>query len=256
MSASADVFAVSAVTVARGSPYRVNSASKRRCDSLQALVGQDDRSSLADGVRNVAPEPPAYPYPHILPTNAGKSRGWPTRENFRLDSSDCRRKGLALGSLPPTYRKRAPSHPRFEGYRNLSACNWRRERDSNPRRAFDPYTLSRGAPSTTRPSLRALGNACVSVGCAGLSDGPAARGGHDTEALCGRQRGFGPRARAALRPQAASRARTNSCTDSSAASSASGLLPPACAKSARPPPRPPTCAATAPASSPALMRAV
>src|ERR1700684_2286977 len=32
--------------------------------------------------------------------------------------------------------------------------NWRRERDSNPRRAFDPYTLSRGAPSTTRPSLR------------------------------------------------------------------------------------------------------
>ena len=154
MSASADVFAVTAVTVARGSPYRVNSASKRRCDSLQALVGQDDRSSLADGVRNVAPEPPAYPYPHILPTNAGKSRGWPTRENFRLDSSDCRRKGLALGSLPPTYRKRAPSHPRFEGYRNLSACNWRRERDSNPRRAFDPYTLSRGAPSTTRPSLR------------------------------------------------------------------------------------------------------
>ena len=34
MSASADVFAVSAVTVARRSPYRVNSASKRRCDSF------------------------------------------------------------------------------------------------------------------------------------------------------------------------------------------------------------------------------
>jgi hypothetical protein len=34
------------------------------------------------------------------------------------------------------------------------AVIWRRERDSNPRRAFDPYTLSRGAPSTTRPSLR------------------------------------------------------------------------------------------------------
>src|ERR1700692_2797474 len=32
--------------------------------------------------------------------------------------------------------------------------NWRRERDSTPRRAFSPYTLSRGAPSTTRPSLR------------------------------------------------------------------------------------------------------
>src|SRR5579883_40529 len=35
-----------------------------------------------------------------------------------------------------------------------SVLKWRRERDSNPRRAFDPYTLSRGAPSTTRPSLR------------------------------------------------------------------------------------------------------
>ena len=32
--------------------------------------------------------------------------------------------------------------------------NWRRERDSNPRWAFGPYALSRGAPSTTRPSLR------------------------------------------------------------------------------------------------------
>src|ERR1035438_9220976 len=31
---------------------------------------------------------------------------------------------------------------------------WRRGRDSNPRWAFDPYALSRGAPSTTRPPLR------------------------------------------------------------------------------------------------------
>src|SRR6185312_7726776 len=38
---------------------------------------------------------------------------------------------------------------------SLAEFEWRRERDSNPRRAFDPYTLSRGAPSTTRPSLRA-----------------------------------------------------------------------------------------------------
>jgi hypothetical protein len=39
---------------------------------------------------------------------------------------------------------------------------WRRERDSNPRRAFDPYTLSRGAPSTTRPSLRGERNLAAS----------------------------------------------------------------------------------------------
>jgi hypothetical protein len=32
--------------------------------------------------------------------------------------------------------------------------DWRRGRDSNPRWAFDPYALSRGAPSTTRPPLR------------------------------------------------------------------------------------------------------
>src|SRR6266403_4972626 len=34
------------------------------------------------------------------------------------------------------------------------ASDWRRGRDSNPRWAFDPYALSRGAPSTTRPPLR------------------------------------------------------------------------------------------------------
>ena len=37
-----------------------------------------------------------------------------------------------------------------------SDWGWRRVRDSNPRWAFDPYTLSRGAPSTTRPTLRRL----------------------------------------------------------------------------------------------------
>ena len=30
---------------------------------------------------------------------------------------------------------------------------WRRERDSNPRYAFNVYSLSRGAPSAARPSL-------------------------------------------------------------------------------------------------------
>src|ERR1017187_1412680 len=123
---------------------------------------------------------------------------------------------------------------------------WRRERDSNPRRAFDPYALSRGAPSTARPSLRSLKVFVLQL--VGSSETPAARvrGGHDTQ---------GPRARQSAL-QAVRRARTNSCTEASAASSASGLLPPAGAKSARPPPRPPTRAATAPASSPALIREV
>ena len=34
--------------------------------------------------------------------------------------------------------------------------NWRRERDLNPRYPFGVHTLSRRAPSTTRPSLRLL----------------------------------------------------------------------------------------------------
>src|SRR3972149_6989041 len=41
---------------------------------------------------------------------------------------------------------------------NIWSSRWRRERDSNPRWSFAPYTLSRGAPSTARPSLR--------IGCA------------------------------------------------------------------------------------------
>ena len=40
-----------------------------------------------------------------------------------------------------------------ENHWNLLSL-WRRGRDSNPRWAFDPYALSRGAPSTTRPPLR------------------------------------------------------------------------------------------------------
>ena len=32
--------------------------------------------------------------------------------------------------------------------------SWRRERDSNPRWGISPYSLSRGAPSAARPSLR------------------------------------------------------------------------------------------------------
>ena len=34
--------------------------------------------------------------------------------------------------------------------------NWRRGRDSNPRWNFVPYSLSRGAPSTTRPPLQSM----------------------------------------------------------------------------------------------------
>jgi hypothetical protein len=55
-------------------------------------------------------------------------------------------------SPPQAVRRAFPAAPAARP--GPLGCIWRRERDSNPRRAFDPYTLSRGAPSTTRPSLR------------------------------------------------------------------------------------------------------
>src|SRR5271156_4948214 len=55
-----------------------------------------------------------------------------------------------LGFVSPLRRSRGDLNENDE---NLYAV-WRRGRDSNPRWAFDPYALSRGAPSTTRPPLR------------------------------------------------------------------------------------------------------
>ena len=51
---------------------------------------------------------------------------------------------------------------------------WRRGRDSNPRYAINVYTLSRRAPSTTRPPLRIpdyLQAACTEACCAADAKG-------------------------------------------------------------------------------------
>jgi hypothetical protein len=45
--------------------------------------------------------------------------------------------------------------PNIHDFSFLINLYWRSRRDSNPRYAFDVYTLSRRAPSTTRPLLRA-----------------------------------------------------------------------------------------------------
>ncbi len=55
---------------------------------------------------------------------------------------------LSIPALRASTNEKAPLEGAF------FICKWRRVRDSNPRWAFDPYTLSRGAPSTTRPTLR------------------------------------------------------------------------------------------------------
>ena len=53
------------------------------------------------------------------------------------------------------------------------AVAWRRGRDSNPRWAFDPYSLSRGAPSAARPPLRKLRS--ITQGIAARKKYPADR---------------------------------------------------------------------------------
>ena len=55
--------------------------------------------------------------------------------------------GFGTSMAPGTGRGTLSARKRREN-------RWRRVRDSNPRWAFDPYALSRGAPSTTRPTLR------------------------------------------------------------------------------------------------------
>ena len=68
---------------------------------------------------------------------------------------------LAFGSAPPLVEpanrlSRTRFHrlqPIEKGAQDPFLFGWRRGRDSNPRWAFDPYALSRGAPSAARPPL-------------------------------------------------------------------------------------------------------
>jgi hypothetical protein len=55
---------------------------------------------------------------------------------------------------------------------------WRRGWDSNPRRAINPYSLSRGAPSAARPPLRRAGRPSVGMdGAAPRAPSPRVLGG-------------------------------------------------------------------------------
>ncbi len=64
--------------------------------------------------------------------------------------------GLAgSGSNPRSWWLRTRQSRSFDRYPfGAPLERWRRGRDSNPRRAFNPYSLSRGALSTTQPPLR------------------------------------------------------------------------------------------------------
>jgi hypothetical protein len=63
-----------------------------------------------------------------------------------------------------TLKIQKPSNIKFEGFCNFWKCNQRRGRDSNPRYAFDVYTLSRRALSTTQTPLRKNVRKCNVIG--------------------------------------------------------------------------------------------
>ena len=70
------------------------------------------------------------------------------RSIFRPKSlRDLSNLGFEPGPLSPPDQKKTPQSGAF-------FLVWRRERDSNPRYAINVYSLSRGALSTTQPSLR------------------------------------------------------------------------------------------------------
>lgn len=93
------------------------------------------------------------------------------KENYTLAEL---RRGITAGNRLPAERegKRPKTYGGLLGCRpTIRTCNvpapsakkkapfrehlfWRMERDSNSREALDPYTLSRRAPSTARPSIR------------------------------------------------------------------------------------------------------
>ena len=117
-------------------------------------VVRDGASRRAPGARTSLGGGPAYR------TGLGNRGRWffdfPTPESIKAYGL---RKPLTQLARPerfelPTFWFVARHSIQLSYGRVFSEIHWRRERDSNPRRAFDPYTLSRGAPSTTRPSLR------------------------------------------------------------------------------------------------------
>ena len=63
--------------------------------------------------------------------------------------------GASAQPLPHNPRKQRKNPAAAGSEERFREGKWRRGWDSNPRDAFDAYSLSRGAPSTTRPPLRA-----------------------------------------------------------------------------------------------------
>ena len=123
--------------------------------SALGLAGSDAQTWRAGARWQVAPAGHGFDQP------PNEAAGVESTRRLRLSAG---RRGKRLCGGQEGLRKRQvasfePFTLRYELWYDL--CNslflmdkWRRGRDSNPRWAFNPYSLSRGAPSATRPPLR------------------------------------------------------------------------------------------------------
>lgn len=127
------------------------------------------RSTLYLSVFAVARRPTRRPIPipycHLGPQRKGRSvKGRPLSHRIsplRNRRGPDRTKRAKARGLHPSNRHNPQRMPRTQ-------TRWRSGRDSNPRYAFDVYSLSRRAPSTTRPPLRMSWKGARSRSASGL----------------------------------------------------------------------------------------
>jgi hypothetical protein len=93
-----------------------------------------------------------FPVKQANRTDAGSARDGPRK--CRLISLKRRQEGCGRYDLARTNRPVPRACGRSLQTETSAGGGWRSGWDSNPRYAFDVYTLSRRAPSTTRPPLR------------------------------------------------------------------------------------------------------
>ena len=97
-------------------------------------------------------------YSHYVPSDM-RNRTARKRRGERAEIQRRIRGRISLHGTVLTAERRysAPFSPRAGAPYPDIETGWRSGRDSNPRYAFDVYSLSRRAPSTTRPPLRIAG---------------------------------------------------------------------------------------------------
>ena len=103
----------------------------------------------------------------LLKSGSSSVTVWPTRMEHKMSETLLALVAGGVQSSFPYSNAKVPWSNENNFLRNFRELpvfrtigeEWRRGRDSNPRDAFGAYSLSRGAPSTTRPPLHRRGYA-------------------------------------------------------------------------------------------------